>query len=257
MAMTETASALRRTLAAEAVKLKHTLALWLCLIAPAVIVLLQVLQLLLHKGSGDAVAGQAWNGFGRAVLALWAFLMLPLFVTLQAALLGTLEHQERHWKHLLALPLPRGVHLLAKVLLLAALLALATTLLVLVLIPVCGQMLRLRPDLGLEAWPDLDTLGLLAAQVYTGALLMLSLQVLIALFWRSFTVAVAVGMSATVMGFLIGQSATWGPWFPWTMAMQPLTRHPDPAAVLTLSVVGAVVVTTIGAWRFGAREDVG
>lgn len=248
---------LRRVLAAEALKLKHTLALWMCVIAPAVVVLLQVLQLLLHRGSAEAVAGDPWMGFGRAILALWSFLMLPLFVTLQAALLAALEHQERHWKHLLALPVPRGAHYLAKAAMLAALLALATLLLVGVLIPLCGQLLRLRPAMGMNGWPDLATLGTLAAQVYAASLLMLALQIWVALRWRSFTVAVATGMSATVMGFLIGQSATWGPWFPWTMAVQPMTRNPSPGTVVLVSTLGAVLVTAIGARAFARREDAG
>lgn len=257
MVTEQRSGALRRALEAEALKLKHTLALWMCVIAPAVVVLLQVLQLLLHQGSAEAVAGDVWAGFGRAVLALWSFLMLPLFVTLQAALLAALDHQERRWKHLLALPLPRSVHLAAKALLLAALLALATVLLVFVLIPLCGQLLRLRPSLSVSGWPDLAALAALAAQVYAASLLMLALQMVVALHWRSFTVAVAVGMSATVMGFLIGQSATWGAWFPWTMAVQPMTRHPQPGTVVLVSVVGAVLVTAVGAWAFGRREDAG
>lgn len=251
--------ALLRALSAEAVKLKHTLALWMCLIAPAVVALLQALQQLVRPLPADhAIPDPAlWHQYGRAVLALWAFLMLPLFVTLQAALLGALEHQERQWKHLLALPVPRSVHFLAKAMALAALLALATLLLVVVLVPAGGALLGLRPALGLTGVPDLLSLWVKALQVYLAGLLMLTLQLWVALRWRSFTIAVAVGMSATVMGFLIAQSGTFGPWFPWTMAVQPLSRHPDPWLICGVSTVAGVAVVCSGAWWFSRREDPG
>ena len=50
----------------------------------------------------------AWLMFARASSVLWVFLMLPLFVTLESALLAGLEHGERQWKHLLALPAAAG-----------------------------------------------------------------------------------------------------------------------------------------------------
>jgi lantibiotic transport system permease protein len=248
-----------RAIAAETIKLKHTLTLWMCVIAPAVVALLQALQLLARRlPAGPTTPDPAlWNQFGSAVLALWAFLMLPLFVTLQAALLGALEHQNQQWKHLLALPVPRTTHVLAKALALATLVALAMGLLVLLLIPACGALLALRPALGLTGTPDLAALSIKAVQVYLASLLMMALQLWVALRWRSFTIAVAIGMSATVIGFLVGQSESFGPWFPWTMAVQPLTRHPEPWLVGAISVAGASVVLLWSAWSLARREDTG
>lgn len=244
--------ALVRALGAEALKLKGTLALWLCLIAPGVVVGLQVLQLLVRENT-RASAADPWGGFASAVLGLWSFLMLPLFVTLQAALVAGLEHQERQWKHLLVLPLPRAVHYLAKVAALLVLLALAMLVLV-VLVALAGPVLRLKPSLGFSGGPDIAALLARAGLVYACSLLMLAIQAFIALRWRSFTVAVAAGMSATVAGFLVGQSPTWGPWFPWTMGMQPLTRNPSVETVLAVSVIGAVAVTALAARAFARRE---
>jgi hypothetical protein len=198
-------------------------------------------------------AADPWGAFASATLGLWAFLMLPLFVTLQSALVAGLEHQNRQWKHLLVLPLPRAVHYLAKVVALLVLLALAMSVLV-VLVPLAGHVLRLKPSLGFTGSPDLLPLLSKAGLVYACALLMLAIQAFIALRWRSFTVAVATGMSATVAGFLIGQSPSLGPWFPWTMGMQPLTRNPSVDTVVLLSVVGAIVVTLSAAWAFARRE---
>lgn len=250
------ASPLSRALWAEALKLKGTLALWMCLIAPGVVIALQVLQLLASSNDPPAQAGEdPWPRFVNATLALWAFLMLPLFTTLQAALLGALEHGERQWKHLLALPLPRSSHYLAKALGLIALLILATAALC-ALLPLLGQLLKLRPELGFQGWPDLGFMLKKALQIALCAQCMLAIQLAVALHWRSFTIAVSVGMSATVMGFLIGQSARYGPWFPWTMGIQPITRNPAIELVMLASIVGALTVTALSVAWFQRRDFV-
>ena len=104
-------TALRRALHAESLKLRGTLALWMCLIAPATVVALYVLQVSFSefgmRTGGDPA--KAWFAFSQSILVLWLLLMLPLFITLQSALLAGLEHGERQWKHLLALPVPRSL----------------------------------------------------------------------------------------------------------------------------------------------------
>ena len=118
-------SALMRALTAESLKLRGTLALWMCLIAPATVVGLAVLQVafadLADKAPQPPAA--AWRGLATGMMSLWAFLMLPLFVTLESALLAGLEHANHRWRHLLALPLPRASHYLGKVIALLVLVA--------------------------------------------------------------------------------------------------------------------------------------
>jgi hypothetical protein len=247
--------ALGRALYAEHLKLRGTLALWVSAIAPAVIVLLYVLQLSFQNAPKVVPdTATAWLQLGQACLVLWSMLMLPLFITLEAALLGALEHSERQFKHLLALPLPRAVHYLAKLLTLAALLLLAMFVLVVVLMPLGGWLLGMVSALPLRGWPPLATWLESAWRIYVCALLIVALHTAIALHWRSFTVVVTIGMSATVMGVRIGQSADYGPWFPWTMPLQPLTQHPQIAQVMLSSVIAGLLVSLLGAWLFARRE---
>jgi lantibiotic transport system permease protein len=249
--------ALVRALHAELCKLKGTLALWLCLIAPLVVVALQTLQWLLQTNTpvpASASSTEAWQLYTGSALGIWTFLMLPLYVTLQSALLAGIEHQDRQWKHLLALPLPRSAYYLAKLLALAGLLLLAMAILIFVLLPLAGQLLRLRIDLPISGLPDFADLSLKLLKIYGCALLLVALHTWIALRWKSFTVAVSIGMSATVMGFIIGQSKTFGPWFPWTMAIQPLTKNPDIASVIWVSAGAAMLVTILACREFHQRE---
>ena len=247
--------ALGRALWAERLKLRGTLALWLTLIAPAVIVGLYVLQLSFQKPPKVIPSTSvAWEALGMTCLALWSLLMLPLFITLEAALLGALEHGERQWKHLLALPLPRGAHYLAKLLTLALLLAISMLLLVAVLMPLGGWLLGLLSPMPLVGRPPVESWLDTGWRIYVLSLLMVALHTAIALHWRSFTVVVTVGMSATVMGVRIGQSPDYGPWFPWTMPLQAVTGHPQIELVLLGSLVGALLVSVLALWLFARRE---
>jgi hypothetical protein len=250
-------NALARALSAEALKLKGTLALWMCLIAPAVVSVLYVLQICASRFPSHATPdpAQAWQMYCQSVLGLWAFLMLPLFVTLEAALLAGLEHADRQWKHLLALPLPRGAHYLAKLLALAALVALAF-LSFLVLVPLGGYALMLlKPAFGIAGPPPWEFLLRGLGACYLAALLMMAIQCWVAVRWTSFTVAVSVGMSATVMGFLIGQSERYGHWYPWSMPVQVLAGKGQWLEfVMVAGVLGGLAVGLLGLLDFRRRE---
>ena len=72
---------------------------------------------------------------------------------------------------------------------------------------------------------------------------------------RSFTVAVSAGMSATVMGFLIGQSERFGHWYPWSMPLQVLAGKGQWAEfVLVAGTCGGLLVALLGLLDFGRRE---
>ncbi len=252
-------SALPRALHAEALKLRGTLALWMCAVAPALVVAIYVLQVLARFQPDPARTppppAELWQLFGQSVLGLWAFLMLPLLVTLQAALLAGLEHGGQQWKHLLALPLPRGVHFLAKLLALAGL-VLLSHLAMAALLPLGGLALAtLAPGFGLSGPPPWAWLAERLAWICAGTALLVALHTWIALHWRSFAVAVGVGMGATVAGFLVGQSAKYGPWYPWSLPAQVLASDPAvPPRVMAYSLLAGAVVAVLGLAAFSRRE---
>lgn len=246
-----------RALHAEALKLRGTLALWMCLIAPATVVGLYVLQIALSdlsrhpQGTPEA----AWLTFAQSALVLWTLLMLPLFLTLEAALLAGLEHANGQWKHLLALPPPRAVHYLAKQCALVAMLAFAMGLLLL-LIPLGGWLLGLlKPDFPIAGPPPWHFLATHIGACFAAILLAAALQNWAAIRWRSFTVAVSIGITATVIGFLAGQSATYGHWYPWSMPLQVLAGHGEHTHfVVIVGLAGGMLVTMLGLLDFLRRE---
>lgn len=247
--------ALPRALSAETLKLRGTLALWMALIAPAVVVVLYVLQLSTMDLSKGPPRGDGWQTFLQSAMVLWAFLMLPLFVTLESALLAGVEHANHQWKHLLALPLPRATHYLAKLLVLIALVLLAT-LVLLVLLPAGGWLLDLlQPRLGIDGMPPWDFLVGRLFAIAAAAMLIVAVHTWAAVRWRSFTVAVSIGMVATVAGFLIGQSAHYGHWYPWSMPLHVLGGEGQHLPFVVMAGLGgAVVAAMLGLGDFLRRE---
>lgn len=249
--------ALHRALSAELVKLRGTLALRLCWIAPAVVVGLQVAMLLVRDLGRQEIPTPeaAWLRFAQECLGLWVFLMLPLYVTLQAALLAQLDHGERQWKHLLALACPKWVHPAAKSIVLLAMTAAAFVALAAFIALGGGVLAFAKPVLGIGGLPPLSFLFERGALALVAASCMMAIQSWIAVRWTSFTVAVATGMSATVVGFLVGQSPDYRPFYPWSMTLEVLARGDhDPTRTISISLAGAGIVTVLALVEFVHHE---
>lgn len=245
-----------RALHTEAIKLKGTLALWMCLIAPLTIVTLSVLLIGLNSNSRlPKDASAFWYSHVRSNYAFWGLLMLPLFVTLEAALLAQLEHANLRWKHLLALPVPRASHYLAKGVALALLVALATIAMML-LLPISAWALdALRPEYVPNGHVPIDVLLKMGASMWLAGLLMVAIHTWAAQRWSSFTVAVSIGITATVVGFLMSQSSRFAHWFPWSMPVQFAANGSEHLTfALTAGSLGGIVLLLLGAWGFARRE---
>jgi hypothetical protein len=248
-----------RILDAERLKLKRTLALWMAFIAPLSVALYIAVAFLLggeemlppsHEG--------VWSEFLQVVSIFWALLMLPLFATLQTALLGGLEHRNGQWKHLYALPVPRWAVVLAKQMLAAALMALSHAALIVFAVAGGWMLWLLRPGLGFHAaipWgPFLQRVG----AVYLASWLILAVHTWVGLRWRNFVVALAVGIVLTVAG-MIAINSRWGSFYPWALAggiVNALNKGgPFRLAEFLFGSVGGIVAALLGCWEI-TRHDV-
>jgi hypothetical protein len=246
-----------RTLSAETLKLKRTLALWLALIMPLTIVAMQV-GLFYRNGSSGIPAGEsAWVWYGQLNMVFWGLLMLPLFVTLETALVGNMEHTSDHWKHLNALPVPRGIIYAAKQFSGMALVALSSV--ALVFFSVAGGLLLnlLRPGMGLDGAIPWARFFAFAAMTYVGAWLIISIQTWISLRWKSFVVACAAGIGLTVAGVFIIH-ADWGSFWPWALPGGIANEFNESVLhlpQLLFGGLGGLLAALLGGWDV-TRQDV-
>ncbi|MBN2002457.1 MAG: ABC transporter permease [Anaerolineae bacterium] len=262
-------TSLTRALHAEFLKSKRTLALWLSLIAPAVIVGLQFAIMIdqhQYYGSPEDPTFSAWGRYTQNVLVLWALLMLPLFVTLETALIAQWEHRSQQWKHLFALPVPRWTLYVAKQICGMVLIGLSTVVLAVLIIAVGLSFRLIYPGLGFEASPPLAELARFALYMYLGSWFIIAIQTWVAQRWSSFAVASAVGIALTVAGVIVIQSDYAG-FYPYTLptivtngfsgsagGISVLEENAAPIRELLFGSLGGLVAAAIGGWRFTRRD---
>ncbi len=256
-----------RALHAESLKLKRTLVFWLALVAPAVIVVLNVLMAYMRRDYYySRPAFDAWGEYAMQTMVWWALLMMPLFVTLETALLAQLDHANEGWRHLFALPVARGAYYAAKQIGGMALIALSLAALVVFEIAGGLAMRILMPGLGFEVAPAVGEVAKFAAFVFLGSWLMISIQTWVAQRWPSFVVASAVGVALTIVGAMAIQSDYAG-YYPYTLPMLVANGFSDtirplnvleegvrPIRELLIGSIGGVVAAIVAAWEVTRRD---
>jgi hypothetical protein len=254
---------------AELLKTKRTLAFWLALIAPAVVVGLQTAMMWdQHKYYLDQtnLIGTAWVHYAQQTLVIWTLLMLPLFVTLETALVAQWEHRSQQWKHLFALPIPRGALYAVKYLCGVALIGLSSAVLI-ALILLTGLSYRyVFPGLGFEAAPPVGEMALYGLLMFLGSWLIIAIQMWVAMRWSSFAVASAVGIAFTVASVIVIQSDYAG-FYPYTLpalvtngfseslsALNILEEGVLPVKELLFGSVGGLIAAMVSGWHFVQRD---
>jgi len=247
---------LRRSLRSESLKLKGSLALWLAMIAPLVIVLLQFM-ITLDRGSDFLTdSPDVWLWFGRQTINFWSLLMLPLFITLETALLAGLEHTGNNWKHLFALPVPRGAIYTAKQISGMALISFSQLMLVLYILLAGGLLGVLKPELKFSFPVSLDKILMYAAISWVSSWLLISIHTFVGIRWKSFVVAMGFGIAMAVAGFIILNSR-WAGFYPWTLPGLAVNRFHQGETILNQLILGgplALVPAVIGGWIFTRRD---
>ena len=250
-----------RALSAEVLKIKRTIALKLVVLAPVAVVLLTLFMAsqapysTLRSSNGVV----AWRALSRVNFQFWALLMLPLYVTLQTAVIAGLDHADNQWKALFARPVPRWTIYVAKLMLVMTLAVLSASILVAgVLIE--GKLLNWYDSkLGFAAAAPVAAIARQAAQMMGLSFLFLTIQHWLSLRWRSFSVSIGFGSAAIVTSFAMllaaGQYGAWPRYFPWSLPMLVLEREPhNVLPALWIGGVIAVLASSAGCIDFCKGE---
>jgi ABC-2 type transport system permease protein len=254
--------ALKRALFAEILKLKRTIALKMVVLAPVAVVLLtgfmasQAPVSTLHARATTDL----WMALARVNLQFWGLLMLPLYITLQTALIADVDHSGNQWKALFARPVPRWTVYVAKLLMAMATVA-ASGAVLLGAILVTGAVLPHLADSELRFGSPVPIGAILAqiAGMTALAFLSLAIQHWVSLRWRSFSVAMGFGIVAMVTSFAMllaaGQYGAWPQYFPWALPMLVVAKQHAPVeSVLVISAMLGIVASMVGCADFCRRE---
>jgi ABC-2 type transport system permease protein len=253
---------LTRALYAETLKLKRTIALKMVVLAPVAVVLLTLFMAsqapfsTLHRSNSSV---DAWRALSRVNLQFWGLLMLPMYVTLQTALIAGLDHSDNQWKALFARPVPRWTIYAAKLIVVTAMVAVSAAVLVTGVMAEGKTLHWWNAGLEFGASVPVATIAGQAAQMTALAFLFLSIQHWVSLRWKSFSVAVGFGIVALVTSFAMllaaGPYGAWPQYFPWSLPMLVIARQPGNIGMaLWICVITGIVASAAGCIDFCKRE---
>jgi len=244
-------------LSTEILKMKRTLGLWLAIIAPLGVAGFECL-LMWSQGEMmiDFAGENIWGWHAKYNLTIWGLLMLPLFVTLETALLAGWEHRNQTWKILYTQPIPRWMLLTSKQFSGLALIGLSQFILYITTIGTGLLLHQVRPDLGFTSsvpWIDMFWYN---GIIFWISLLILSIHSFVALHWHNFTTAMAVGIIATMSGVFFVYS-DYAPYYPWAMAgliANELLEKGFPWIQVGMGVAGGSLIYLLGCFYLTRKE---
>ena len=241
---------LLRALHAELLKLKRTLAFRVIFVLPLLVAILQFFIVLRTK---KFPAGfDLWNTMGTSSLQIWAVFMMPLLIALETALLNGIEHSDRQWKHLFALPVPRHAVYVSKVIVAQGLILISTCVLSLLTVLAGIIATYLRPELANTGPIPFGWFAKYTVLVWAAAWLIIAIHTWIATRWSGFPIPLGAGIGGTFFA-LFAASASLGKYYPWLLPMNLFIDGRFKAA-LVLGIAGGIVATLVGCLEFVRRD---
>ncbi len=247
-----------QTLSTELIKMKRTLGFWLALLAPLVVAGLEALMML-SQGEDlmEFSNGQPWLWHMKFTLTIWGLFVLPLFVTLETALLAEWEHGNNTWKLLYVQPIPRWMVTTAKQFSGLVLLGISHIFLGFTVIGTGLLLRQMNPALGLDApVPWLAMLGY-CVLIFLISWLIIAVHSFVSLHWDSFVVAMAVGIVGTMSGVFFIRSEEYAPFYPWAMQgliANNLLEDGWPVPQLIWGMGGGLLVFLVSNWYLSQRD---
>jgi hypothetical protein len=259
-------TAFRRCLGTDVLKLRRTPALALAVLLPALPPLLFFVFVLQrgNEGTPDDVSPMGWTLLGT--VSMWAIFLVPLFAAIETSLLAGIEHHNRGWKHLLALPVPRSAAYAAKYVAAASLMAIATVSISGYTLLSLWSLSRLRADVGFAGPLPIQQTLVLFGLVGAASLFLLSAHAYFAMRWSSFALNVGLALAGLLGNFVLIESR-FRFFYPWALppAIENLagpmvlgwgTRGTpsDVVFIMSLALAGVLLVTCLGVWRLSQRD---
>jgi hypothetical protein len=239
-----------RALHAEALKLRRTLAFRVIFVLPFLVALLQFFIVLRTK---KFPAGfKLWETMGTNSLQIWAVFMMPLLIALVTALLNGIEHSDKLWKHLFALPVPRQSIYFSKFVVAQGLMLVSTFVLAVLVIVVGIASTHLKSDLANPGPIPYLWFAKQTAFVWLASWLIIAIHTWISMRWSGFPIALGAGIGGTFFA-LFAASASLGKYYPWLLPMNIFIEG-RLAMALALGIGGGIVAALLGCFEFVRRD---
>ena len=241
---------LLRALHAELLKLKRTLAFRVIFVLPLLVAVLQFFIVLRTKKFPAEF--DLWQTMGTSSLQIWAVFMMPLLIALETALLNGIEHSDRQWKHMFALPVPRHAVYVSKVVVAMGLIFISTWVLS-VLTVIAGIVATyLRPELANAGPIPFGWFAKYTTLVWLASWMIIAIHTWVATRWAGFPIPLGAGIGGTFFA-LFAASASVGKYYPWLLPMNLFIDGRFKTAIV-LGIIGGIVATLAGCLEFVRRD---
>jgi lantibiotic transport system permease protein len=241
---------LLRALHAELLKLKRTLAFRVIFVLPFLIALLQFF--IIWRTKRFPADFNLWQTHATNSFQIWAIFMMPLLIALETALLNGIEHSDKQWKHLFALPVPRHSVYFSKFIVASGLILVSCLSLALLTVLVGIGATYLRPELAAARVVPFVWIGKLALEVWLAGWLIVAIHTWISMRWAGFPIALGAGIGGTFFA-LFAASASVGKYYPWLLPMNIFLEGRFTTA-LVLGIGGGIVAAILGCFEFVRRD---
>jgi hypothetical protein len=243
-------TSLFRAFHAELLKLKRTIAFRVIFVLPFLVALLQFFIVWRPKKFGPTF--NLWHTLPMNSLQVWAVFMMPLLITLVTALLNGIEHSDKQWKHLFALPVPRHSIYFSKLAVAQGLILVSTIVLSVLTILVGVAATYMKPDLANAGPIPYAWMAKQTAYVWLASWLIVAIHTWISMRWSGFPIPLGAGIGGTFFA-LFAASAAVGKYYPWLLPMNIFVEGRFTAALL-LGIGGGIVASLLGCFAFVRRD---
>jgi lantibiotic transport system permease protein len=242
---------LLRALNAEMLKLKRTLAFRVIFVLPFLVAVLQFF--VIWRTKKFASGFDLWETHPTNSFQIWAIFMMPLLITLETALLNGIEHSDKQWKHLFALPVSRRSIYLSKFIVALGLILVSTLVLALLTVLVGVATVSLKPELASITGPvPYLTIAKQATLVWLAGWFITAIHTWISIRWAGFAIALGAGIGGTFFA-LFAASASLGKYYPWLLPMN-LFLDGRFTTALVLGIGGGIIAAFLGCLEFVRRD---
>ena len=243
-------TSLIRALHAELLKLKRTLAFRMIFVLPIFVALLQFFVIWRMKKFASGF--NLWDTHPTNSFQIWAIFMMPLLITLETALLNGIEHSDKQWKHLFALPVSRRSIYFSKFIVALGLILVSTLVLAFLIVLVGVAATNLKPELANTGPVPLFAIAKQATFVWLAGWLITAIHTWISIRWSGFPIPLGAGIGGTFFA-LFAASASLGKYYPWLLPMNLFIEGRFTTA-LVLGIGGGIVAAFLGCVEFVRRD---
>ena len=201
---------------AEWRKLKRSLLLKVSILIPLGLVVLELAGALRRTSLGIEPGVNFWSAAAEYFSRTWLFLLYPLIITLQNALMGEVEYSNKTWKLIFSQPKMRWLVLAAKqcIAWIMAFISLASLFVGMLLFG--GLLSVLKPAIHVDAYIPFAEIAWFYLAPFLISFFIISIQTWVSLNWGNFIVSCSTGIAFTLIALFLFEHE-YSRYFPWDM----------------------------------------